>query len=400
MSNNLPEKILIVDDDPTVAESLKDPLGRHNIKVIGASDLDTALYQYNNNRLDVVLVEHEFEPNPGLVLIQKWRKHDMHEKRFTGFILLSGNVKGAKAGDTALLQELQDIEVLAKPVAAIQLLPVLARAKATKIRNLKVEETRQVAFKMGASEGKLDKAADIIRRQMNELGSKGLEMLAQLYEDHNRVDDALGVVAQLIDAEPRNMGWLNMKGRLLLKKGDHKEALKVMEQADREAPNNIERINALAVAYLEAKQPDKSVEKMHELIKFNPENPDLRFEFFSKLHEHGFDTHAQELCRKTTGPLEVVRYYNNKGVALSKVGNTAGALTEYERSLQYYPKFKENYRILYNIALAHTSHKTRPHYEIALEFLDKCLALKPEFEKAAKTKETVQRILGKVPAAS
>ncbi|MDQ3235645.1 MAG: hypothetical protein M3Q07_27865, partial [Pseudobdellovibrionaceae bacterium] len=97
----------------------------------------------------------------------------------------------------------------------------------------------------------------------------------------------------------------------------------------------------------------------------------------------------------TTDPLEVVRHYNNKGVALAKAGNVEGAIMEYERSLRFYPKYKENYRILYNIALAHLSYKTRPHYEIAMDYIMRCLELNDKFEKAQKTKEQIEDQLSK-----
>lgn len=394
----IPEKILVVDDDPTVGEAISEMLKRHNVKVLIATNLETALYLFNQNRLDVVLVELEFEPLMGLAMIQKWRKHEIIEKRHTGFALIAGNQKGQKAGELSLLGELADIELLSKPVKEAQLLTILVKAKAAKYRGVKFDEVRQNMIRLAADVSKLDKVMMLIDKQMKDMGTKSLEVKAEIYENHNHLDNALATVEQMIEKEPKQMGWLNLKGRILLKKGDHKEALKVMEVADREAPNNIERINTLAMAYLENKQPEKSVEKMKQLIDLNPDQPDMKFDMFAKLYEFGFDQHALDLCKKTTGPLEVVRYYNNKGVALSKSGNVEGALMEYERSLQYYPKFKENYRIMYNIALAHAGFKQQKNYIVALEYLDKCLALKPDFEKGQNTRATVLKILEKYKA--
>ncbi len=394
----IPEKILVIDDDPTVGEAISEMLKRHNVKVLVATNLDTALYQFNQNRFDAVLVELEFEPMLGLVLIQKWRNHEVLEKRFTGFVLISGNQKGHKAGELALLGELADIELLSKPVKEAHLLTILSKAKAAKLRSMKYDEVRQNVLRLSADSSKIDKVMQLIDKQMKDMGNKGLDVKAEIYENHNQLDQALSTVEQLIEKDPKQIGWLNLKGRLLLKKGDHKEALKVMEVADREAPNNIERINALAMAYLQNNQPEKSVEKMKQMIDLNPEHPDMKFDLFAKLYDFGFNQHALDLCKKTTGPLEVVRYYNNKGVALSKVGNVEGALTEYERSLQYYPKFKENYRIMYNIALAHAGFKQHKNYIVALEYLDKCLALEPNFEKALNTRATILKILEKIKA--
>ncbi len=88
---NLPTKILIVDDDPAVAQGLDEPLSKYQIKVDKASNLDTALYLFNTNRYDVCLIEVEFAPLPGLALVQKWRMHEVSEKRSTAFVMMSGN---------------------------------------------------------------------------------------------------------------------------------------------------------------------------------------------------------------------------------------------------------------------------------------------------------------------
>lgn len=399
MNDTLPDKILVVDDDPTVCQSVVDMLAKQNIKVLVANDLHTALYHFNQNRLEVVLVELDFEPNPGLVMIQKWRRHEILDKRATGFILLTGNRNSQKSFDVSLANELRDIDTLAKPFTAPQLLSLLAKSKATRSQVIKFDEVRENAFKLSKDPTKVDKAIEMVQKQIPALGPRGMEILVDLYEMQGRIDEALKAVESILEKD-QALGWLNRKGRLLMKIGKHAEALKLMEVCDKEAPGNIERINNLAQIYLSTKQPDKATQKMLELIELHPENPDLRFELFNNLYEHGFDTHAQDLCKKTTTPLEVVRYYNNKGVALSKTGNVDGALTEYERSLQYYPKFKENYRIYFNIALAHASFKKKENYELASEYIDKCLALKPDFEKAQKTKETIDRILGKTTKVS
>jgi tetratricopeptide (TPR) repeat protein len=396
--SNLPNKILIIDDDVTVAGAVKEPLEKqHDIKVFSAAELETAMYIFNQNRFDVVLVEASFEPNPGLVIIQKWRRHDVAEKRHTGFILMVD--QQWSNNQEKLQKELRDIEVIKKPFTIIQLLPVLARARAIKARNLKYDELRDNAVTL-ARHNKLDKAMDAIKKQLPELGSRGLEMMVEMYEGQKQFDQALEIADKLVATDKENMTYLNVKSRILLKLGRTDEALKMMEIADKSASGNIDRINNMIMGYLHMNEPDKSVAKMKELIKYSPEDPEVKFDMFSKLHEFGFDKHAENFCRETTAPLEVIRHFNNKGVALSRAGKIKEAILEYERSLRYYPTFKENYRILYNVALAHASLKTRGSFETAIVELDKCLQMKPGFDKAIKTRETLLAVLSKSGKAS
>lgn len=396
--SNLPDKILLVDDDPTVGEAIKTALAKQNIIVHTAKDLETALYLYNQQRFDVVCVELDFEPLPGLVLVQKWRNSEFAEKRITGVVLMAGNRNDQSAKDIALMKELKDIEIITKPFTAIQLLPFLARARAAKIRSLRYQELKDRVMKVGSDPDKLDKALAMIQKG-GSAGTDSLHMMRELYEKHDKNEEALNLVDKMLADDENNVSLINARGRILLKMGRNDDALACMEKADKLAPDNIERLNSLASMYLTANKPDEAVIRMKKMIDFHPEDGDLRFDMFSKLYEFGFDEHAQNLCKETTGPLEVVRYYNNKGVALNKAGKTEEALLEYERSLQFYPKFKENYRILYNIALAHIGMKKRSSYELAEEYLVKCLGVNKGFEKAQRTLEQVRKTLsGKTKA--
>ena len=64
--------------------------------------------------------------------------------------------------------------------------------------------------------------------------------------------------------------------------------------------------------------------------------------------------------------------------------------------LQFYPNFKQNYKIMYNLALALTSFKTVDQHTNALEHLENCLSLSPSYEKARRTKSLVEEQLVKL----
>lgn len=392
---NLPTKILLIDGDKSVGQGLKAPLEKQNIKVDMASDLSSALYQFTNNIYPVVLIEIAFEELPGLVLIQRWRQHENLEKRNTAFILLAGNRASDNMREKKLIDELEDIDIIYKPVKPIQILAYLARAMQSRSRRLRFAEIAAKARQLAARAETIPAAIDLIKMSAKDIGPKGDDLLREIHEVQLKWDKALEVVDGMLTTKPDHLSAMNHKGRLLLKLGRNEEALKFMEMADKQAPQNIQRINEMAVAYLQTNNPDLSIEKMKEVIQYFPDQPEVKFDMFAKLQEFGFDQHAVSLCKDTSDPLEVLRHYNNKGVALSKAGNIDGAIMEYERALLFFPKYKENYRILYNIALAHLSYKTRSHYEIAMEYCNKCLELNRKFDKALKTREQITEQLAK-----
>lgn len=392
---SIPQKILIVDTDKSVAQALKTSLEKQGVKVDSAADLGSALYMFNQAIYPIVFIDMAFEEIPGLVLIQKWRQHEIPEKANTGFVLMTGNRNKSDAGDDKLLSELDDIEVVQKPINPIAVLSVLKKAMASRARRIRINEVAQQAHKLASNSKTAESAIEFVKSNLKDLGVRGQDLLREVYEAQSQYQPALDVVDGMLKVKADALNALNHKGRLLLKLGQAEEALKFMEMADKAAPNNINRINDMAMAYLVAKKPDLSVEKMKQLIAFNPDLPDMKFEMFAKLQEFGYDDHAISLCKDTTSPIDVVRHYNNKGVALAKNNQVDDAILEYERALKYFPKFKENYRILYNIALAHIGYKNRAHFEIALDYLNRCLELDPKFDKALKTKELIENQLAK-----
>lgn len=390
-AQNLPNKVLIVDDDPSVAQAIEEPLGRYNVRIDKATTLETALYLFNTQRYDVALVEIEFAPIPGLALVQKWRAHEISEKRSTAFIMLSGNK--SLGNNEGLIRELGDLEVLSKPASAVQVLPYLSRGLATKKRLIAYHEMKSKVMTFYDKTKNFDKAAEQVKAKLGELGPKGLHMLYDLYEKGGRFEEALSIVSPMSDRDPNDIALLNAKGRLLMRLGRFADAKNVLIRADELAPQNIERLNEVATAFLQLKDPDNSMKTFKRILALHPEKPDMKFEMFSKLYDHGYDDQAVRFGKETAKPMEIVRHYNNKGVMLSKDSQTASALVEYNRALRFYPQFKENYRIYFNIALAHLQHKTREAYEEAAKNLKKCLELSPEFEKAKNTLETVEKAL-------
>lgn len=394
----LPSKILIVDNDPAIGQSLKTALDRYRVHVDLATSRETAMYLFNQNQYGAIIVEMAFEEIAGLILIQKWRAHESINKSGVGFIVSVGNRNHQEPEEARLISELDGVELISKPFTAVQLLPYLQRALESWQREQKLRELRRVAKTIAKDRSKMDKALQMIKAQFSQLGLKAVGLMKDVYEGHGMWENALSLIEEHLQSNPDHIGLLNSKGKILLRQGRVDEALACMELADDKAPNNIERINNMALAYLMANDPDRAIGKMKQLIDFHPEDKEMKFDLFAQLYDHGFDEHAQALCRDAVKPMEVVRHYNNKGVALAKTGRTEQALEEYSRSLEFYPKFKENYRIHYNIALAHLSFQSREHYEKALEVIGRCLELNPRFEKAIRMKSLIREQLeGKKP---
>lgn len=386
MSLELPNKILILDRDQALAQGLKVPLERYSIITSPTRDVNSAIYLFNQNIFPVALIEMDLDEMPGIVLAQKWRQSLNLEKRNTGIIIMVGNRSKLEGEKLRLIEEIAAAQIIYKPFTATQLIPMIHKAMKLRNRNIKVAELGVKIQTIASDPKNLSKAIDMVKAQADQIGPQSFDMIRNLYERHEKWEEALQLVHDQLRKFPEKTSLLSHKGRLLLKLGATEEALQALEQADQLAPNNIDRMNEMAMAYLQAQKPDLSVEKMRELIKFHPEDPDYKFKMFGELVKAGFDQHAQNLCHETTTPMEVIRHYNNLGVALAKSGKLDEAISEYKKCIAFCPKNKEIYRIHYNIALAYIAKKNPIDRHKALRSLDTCLHLKPEFEKAIRTR--------------
>lgn len=386
---SLPNKVLLVDDDTSFMATVEEPLLKFGIRVFKAKDRETAFYHFNNNFFEVAIVELEFGPLPGLVLVQKWREHEDPTRRLTSFIVASGQKRSA--GDEALIRELTDVELIVKPFNQAKLLSLMSRGFHSYNRTRAYMEMKTSIIDYYTKSGDFDKAAKAVEKKLPDLGSKGLETLLELYEKAQRYEDALRLVESMLEKNENNIQLLGAKGRLLMRLGRFADAEPILEQADRLAPLNINRIANMADLYLQLRDPKKSVAKFKELVDLSPENPDKKFDAFQKISDGGFEDEAIAFAREVAKPDEIVRHYNNKGVLLARQGDAASAIDEYLRALKLYPDYRENARIHWNLALGFLRKRTKEDSAKALEHLDRCLKLDPKFAKAQAARQQILR---------
>jgi tetratricopeptide (TPR) repeat protein len=379
-NENLPAKVLIVDDDPSDLKSLQIILEAQKIVVITAKDWSTALYQFNTQKVDLVIVELALAGLPGTALIQKWRSHESEVKRNCAFILSTGQTR--TVADEALITEIGDVATVSKPVKAPLLLGALAQAMSLKFQREQVGTFTEKFAGPFLKQKRFDEAKQVATEKLIPLGKKRKYAASGVYEKAGDLKRAIQTLEQLTEQDPRNMSYLNDIGRLNMLMGDLDAAKKAYEKADEAAPHNLNRIQEMAAMYLRAKDPEKSIKKLHQVLALNPESPEMKFDMYQTLMSAGYDEHAQKFCKDTSTPMELIRHYNNKGVLFSKTGDFVSAIDEYKKALKLIPKSKEIYRIKYNMAIAYINLKHYDHLVTADALLVECLAMKPDFDKA------------------
>lgn len=379
--SNLPSKVLLIDDDTTVGKAVSSGLSNYGVELTNCQDINSALSLFNQENFDVIVVESDFDPLPGLVLIQKLREMSPDpNKRAAGFILTSGKLR--KLSDEILLKELIDIEVMIKPFSLIQILPVLSRSYGSKKKNLLFENFRAKLLSLIFS-NKLDEAFDAVKRNMGKLGERGILLLCEMYTLADMDDQALSFIESVCIREPGKRNYQYTKAKILLKLGRLAEAEPILEIFHTESPNHIERVETLSKAYLEQGKIDKVFDLVKDQVRLNPEIDNIKMQTLQKVLKAGHEKEVHDYCKENSSPREIVKFYNNLGVERSKNGDYAGAISEYEIAIKIFPNSKDNFRLYYNIALAQIKLKNVSAFNAAASNLNKCLELNPTFEKAA-----------------
>ena len=387
----LPNKILLVDDDQEILNRVKNWLESYRINVVVANQWTTALYQFNNNMFDLALIEQDLEEMSGMVMVQKWLKHENLDKRKTPFLLSLSNNRNK--GAEALIKEFQDVQTVAKPYSQPQLLSILSSAMDKKKKAQAIKSAYEKVVEPLLQKGLYKEAIEIAQSKFAALGVKGKLLTAGIYEAAGELPPAVTLYEELYQTDQSNMLYLNEIGRLQMKMGNLTAAQKAFEKADEAAPMNIARLQEMTELYLAQKEPYKSVDKYKQLMSLHPEDKDIKYGFYERLVQCGFDDVAKEFCRQTSTPTELIRYYNNKGVMYSKSGDFTRAIIEYTHASHLIPGAKDLYRILYNTALAHINLKNNDHLREAQALLTECVKLKPDFDKAKERLEMVNKHL-------
>jgi DNA-binding response OmpR family regulator/Flp pilus assembly protein TadD len=388
----LPRRVLIVEDDPMIVRQLSNFLERNKIAISTAVDLSTALYQLKTQPVEAALISVEFKQLPGLAVAQKIRLLKADLKSGMGIVMMRG-AREMKKEESSLYNELGNMESIAKPFEPVQILAYLARALRTFRSHVAYEELNGKIIQFYRGTGDLAKAIDVVKKKMAEIGDRGIDLLMSLYEEAGDAESLLTLTSKVMERPDRkeDIRLINRRGHALMKLGRFEEARNFLELADTLAPSNIARMSEMADMYLAVNEPEKSLKVSEKLLDLNPEEADMKFNVMGNLMQKGHVELARQLCQRTASPQEIVRHYNNKGVLLAKESKQSEALLLYNQALSFYPEHPENYRILFNIALAHINHKQGEYVKDARAALDHCLSLNPGFEKAKALRDKLSK---------
>lgn len=113
-------RILAVDDEPILGESIVSVLKAPHREIVVAKDGQEALALATKKKFDVVITDHRMPRSGGLELVRKLRKSDYSGK----IVVLSGYLSPEHIGT---YEELEVDEIVGKPIDPADLRHVIGR---------------------------------------------------------------------------------------------------------------------------------------------------------------------------------------------------------------------------------------------------------------------------------
>ncbi len=292
------------------------------------------------------------------------------------------NNSGMTKEQLTLLDELGQIQTVGKPLAWGPLTSIVQKAWRQAVKRDLIDKMRTDIMNEMNGDFEFAKLNQKLDDLKGALEDEYQTLKLELYERSEHYREALQFIQGIEPGKMDSLKRLNLMGKLYLKMGRLEDAQKALEEADQLAPKNLDRVTHMVDLYLKMRIPEEAIEKQKQIIAFNPDRPEIKFDLFKQLEDHGFEEEASAFCRDTTGPQEVVTYFNNKGVVLAQTDHVPEAITEYGRALNYYPKHKSVHAIHFNMALAILKTKDPKGLPQAIKHLERALELHPDYEKA------------------
>ena len=173
----MPEKVLLVDDEESILDSIEYVLGQEGFEVVRAKDGQEALQKVQLERPDIVVLDLMLPKMSGLDVCRTLRK----EENITPIIILTA--KGEEI-DRVIGLEVGADDYLVKPFSLREL---TARIRALLRRSKKVEPVEQEVYQYKELYMNLTEHKVIIRNQPVDLSPKEFKILSLLIASPNKV---------------------------------------------------------------------------------------------------------------------------------------------------------------------------------------------------------------------
>ena len=326
--------------------------------------------------IEFVVVAWDMIGLPGTTFVQKARAK--RRRKYLPCVLYSKNMGG---GDAQLIKELGFQDVLSMPFDK-----ATARALIQKVvdreANLDPIEITLRRIESLIAESRLAEAMKCITPRLDQRGpvfARAQTVVAEAWMQIGRLDLSEGCLHSAIDDSPGYAPAMQLIARMLSQKGQHGEAIAMLERMSKNSPKNMSMLVGLGAAYVNADRHDEATQVFDRVLKMDSDNQSAKDEMGKLAFKDGNMILAAKLLAGTENGNEISRYFNNLAVSLVGKGAFLEAIETYQNAINLLANKAQIHLLHYNLGLAYRKRGDNPK---ALANLCTSYIHDPTYEKA------------------
>ncbi len=360
LESELPQKILIVDDDQLLNSQVVSLLldnGAANVD--SAYDGESGWEMCLGGDYDFLVIDWKLPLLSGLALFNRIRGVE----RLMGLpiLVVSGLIQRL---DFRLLQEFPCTRLLEKPFNHAAFLRETAALRLEAVWYAK--NTDKIDEIMDTVAADPDHASIELRRLAAQSPNPQPVMLlaARKMREAEHLEQAISLLKDVLEVDRGCVPAISELGRCLHLLGRYDEALQFLRRADALAPANVERISLMGEVELNNTDPSGATDRFNEALKIDKENRRAR----QGLRVAGT---LSEMMHRPAGMHikdTFASLMNTMAVNLAHSGEYSSAVVKYEESFHFIAGKEASSRVAFNVGLAYLRWgKTRESYDWFVE---------------------------------
>jgi tetratricopeptide (TPR) repeat protein len=371
------QRFLVVDESDAAAlmwTMLLQDLGYQS--VVHAKTGFEALAKAKESNAQFIITAWEMSAMPGTIFIQK-AKQELN-KRYMPFLIYSNRL-GEE--DVRLLKELGHQNVLPAPIdkqKAKELISSIIHTENT----LAPEEVRLRKIENYFFAGKVTEALKLYDGKLRRKGPwfvRAQVLLGRIWISSAQWKKAEEALTLALAEDKDHFESRSLMANVLSGMGRSEEALAMLRDMSNSSPKNIQALLNLGNAYVEAEQHDKAKETFGKIDLLDPDNKAVRDEKAKLAFKEGDMSLAARLIAETQNGDMLARHFNNVAIGMVHKQQYDQALEVYRNAISILSDKARLHALYYNLGLALT--KKGDHAQAMTAYLESYRSY-PAFEKS------------------
>jgi predicted Zn-dependent protease len=371
------DRFLVLDDstgNTLFFEMLLKELGYSNITISPTGD--DALIQADKNHIQFFIVAWELKGMPGTIFVQKARAKK--KRRFVPCIIYS---KRMAADDVKLTKDLGFTNILSLPFDRQQIKDMITSIVKYE-SNLDSRENQLRKIEMYVWDGSPGEAYKLFTDDLFSPGpfqTRALLAATEVFMGLAKIDKAEKCVNDALRNTPDSNRAMQLKARILSRKGQHDDAIGILEKLVQGSPKNISNKINLGSAYIEADRHDDARRVFKGIMDEDPGNQECKDQMATLAFKEGDFSLAEQLIAETENGNELARAFNNLAISQVAKGDFDKGIVTYNNAMRMLADKARLYLLQYNLGLAY---RKKGALEKSLTELAHSYTSEPSFEKA------------------